>query len=64
MTRAKPSQEGFLEEAVAKLSLKERQNKGHQQTGGWTGSQVGESKRSSPRSKVIKMLGTFLFYFF
>ena len=63
MTRAKPSQESFLEEAVAKLSLKESQNKGHQQTGR-TGSQVGESKRSSPSSKVIKMLGTFLFFFF
>ena len=26
MTRAKPSQEGFLEEVAAKLSLKERQH--------------------------------------
>ena len=64
MTRAKPSQEGFLEEVAAKLSLKERQNKGHQQTGGWTGNQVGESKRSSPSSEVMKTLGTFLFCFF
>lgn len=64
MIRAKPSQEGFLEEVAAKLSLNKRQNKGHQQTGGWTGSQVGESKRSSPTSEVMKMLGTFLFYLF